>query len=172
MKNIMLLVSILMLSAFAAEAQNYYYNGPTAVGDSVTYNIKVAVGPVIELSNINNRYDKIEQIRLDGKTINSLDVKRYSAKNEDATDNAVRAAFDAEHVQWFYEGDEPRPTIILIVDPNSGDVIEVRFMFNNETRWGTVSPNYFYRLEQEIKRNVKIVVTGDDKNYNYLSLDS
>src|SRR5574344_467219 len=111
MKNIMLLVGILVLSGFVAEAQTYYYNGTTAVGDSVKYNIKVAVGPVIELSNTNNRCDTIKRERLDGAKINTLNKREYYTKNGYTIDNAIDVAFEAEHIEWFFEKNSMRPAV-------------------------------------------------------------
>lgn len=165
MKNVIIAL-ILTLSVLSVNAQGQsYYNGATAKGSNVTYNCEY-LGPVVTISNVNNRYNDVKEKRSDGVRI-PIDATIKAAKTGVFREIIAEVIPNSDHVWW---DDIKRPGILATVNTN-GDIIEVRFVFRKDLRWGTIHPDTYFQIEQKLKQRMKFVLTDDDKKQNIIKVN-
>jgi hypothetical protein len=60
--------------------------------------------------------------------------------------------------------------ICLIIDPNTGKVIEVNFNFTKTNKFATIPVSVYRKIETELKADIWVTPTTEGKKLNYLML--
>lgn len=161
MKNLMIpLALIFSIMSVGAQAQ-YMYKGTTAKGSNVTYLCKHVRG-IVTIYNANNVYEDVKAKRSDGLPIRMDDMIEVA---NPATISDIFSEVFSPSEQATLEGMR-RITIGYTINPSSGDVMEVNFMFLNVSNWAKVPPDKFYLFEQKIKQRMKFTLDSIQKKQN------
>ena len=176
MKNSVLLTfMILFASAGILSAQPNppdYYTGRTRIsGDGYTYNIKLSKYSL----NISNALNEIvhtspPQTELWFQRFTDM-IKGDVAVNffKSIAPDEIKAILN----EYKYEKSKPSGrdsfinsmTVILAVNPITGEIMELYFSFSNTPALRGINPDKLYQLEQYIKQNIK--VTGDSFDFSF-----
>ena len=174
MKTIILLSLLSSLFTFNLTAQtNYYTHDKTFYEDGYTYQCDVEEGSQsVTLYNKNSKYIYVEQInRYTGEQI-SIEQNRLSQFEDDLWTkpkclSIVNNAFSPTEKQRVkgYEF-----TITMYIDPDSGKIIDVDFMFVTFNPYATIPVSVYRKIETEIKKNIWFTITPEGKKRNYIML--
>jgi hypothetical protein len=68
----------------------------------------------------------------------------------------------------IYEG---RVSMTMFIDPNTGKVIEVKFVTWIRSPYARISPSTYYKIEQQLKKEIWFTMTevGKQLNFGYLN---
>lgn len=179
-KIVALSLMCMIFGLAGANAQNYY-TSDTIRGDGFTYKRDLVGGLRIDLSNINNRYADIEWTYKDGSPtgianleevgqfLESFDLPRL--KVTEIVDNALTAAEKSSLRAYKPRYDFMHELVVIgIFDSDTGKVIELFFRFWAASPFVKVPPSTYYKIERQIKRELRVVPTKIAKQYNYLRL--
>jgi hypothetical protein len=61
-------------------------------------------------------------------------------------------------------------SVSLIVDPNTGKVIEVNFDFINSTGFATVAVSTYRKIEEGLKASIYFTLTNEGKSLNFFEV--
>jgi hypothetical protein len=172
--KIILLLAVSLFFIANIQAQTYYYNtSKTFSENGYTYKCDVTDWKKVTLYNKNNKYTYAEQTHKDGSylTIEEQLDRNPTVENDNWTrqyrENVVNSALSPslrERVK------NHRLIVTMIVDPSSGNVIEVYFKFGSIQGYATVPVSVYRQIETEIIKNVWYIPTEKGKNLNYIML--
>jgi hypothetical protein len=173
-KNIILLVSCLLVFVVATPAQTYYYDETKTFHENgYTYQCDYVKG-LVTLYNKQNRFTYAEKTYKDGRTlpedisdgrISAIEVETWSRPK---TRSIVNGAFSAQE-KALVKGE--RFIVTMFIDPDTGKVIEVSFVFVVNSPFERIPPSTYYKIEQQLKKEIWFTMTdvGKQLNFGYLS---
>jgi hypothetical protein len=169
-KNIILTTCCLLLFIVAASAQTYYYDETkTFYENGYTYQCDNAVGN-ITLYNNQNRFTYAEKAYKDGSKlpediargrVSAIEMETWSRPK---ARSIVNNAFPAQE-KALVKGE--RLSISLYINPDTGKVIEVKFGFWNRSPFGRIPPSTYYKIEQQLKKEIWFTMTEVGKQLNF-----
>lgn len=152
---------------------NYYSQDKTFYEDRYTYQCDVTEGAgLVNLYNKDSKYIYIKQInRYTGEEI-SIEQNRLKQLEEETWTkpkcrSIVNNAFSSAEKQRV-KGKEF--TITMYIDPDTGKVADVEFIFVNFNPYATIPISVYRKIEVEIKKNIWFKITPEGKKRNYIML--
>jgi len=147
---------------------NYYLNQDTIKASQATFIVEKTLprlGANIILKNINNKLDTVKIRRSDGKPCVSGEIEPVKTTFQDV----VNIVFNnTEYKSWFSA--PYRQFVCFMKLDTDGNVLEVKFMFANNSKWASIPPNAYAALEKGLKAKVKYKVPDEMKLQNYVWL--
>jgi hypothetical protein len=166
----------LLLYVSSTMAQTYYYDTTkTFYETGYTYQCDVPEYGLVTLYNKSNTYTYVKQIYKDGSPLGQEFYDGYVNLLELGNDtwtkpkchSIVNNAFSSAEI-FRLKGNELG--ITLIIDSNTGKVIEVNFDFHKINKFATIPISVYRKIETELKANIWFTTTETGKKLNYLML--
>jgi hypothetical protein len=171
-KVILLIFSCLFFIQNRTVAQTYYYNTTKTFNENgYNYQCDVATSTMVTLYNKSNQFTYTDMYykgsdhtyRYDGSNP-TFDTETWTRSKCYSIVNNAFSSSEAGRVRGESFG------IRLIIDSNTGKVIEVYFNFAKTDKFATI-PVYVYRkIETELKANIWVTPTVEGRKLNYLML--
>ena len=173
MKSLFILFFISLFMVDLSAQTNYYSQDKTFYEDGYTYQCDVTEGAgLVNLYNKNSKYIYVKQInRYTGEEI-SIEQNRLRQFEEETWTkpkcrSIVNNAFSSAEKQRV-KGKEF--TITMYIDPDTGKVADVEFIFVNFNPYATIPISVYRKIEVEIKKNIWFKITPEGKKRNYIML--
>lgn len=166
MKRIMIVCLLFISISIWGQETNYYLNQDTIRASQATFLVEKTLprlGANIILKNINNILDTVTIRRSDGKPCVSGEIIPVQTTFQDV----VNIVFNnTEYKSWFAA--PYRQFVCFMKLDTDGNVLEVKFMFANNSKWATIPPDAYALLEQGLKNNLKYRIPDEMKLQNYV----
>jgi hypothetical protein len=171
-KEIILIVTGLLLCLTDMTAQTYYYNTTKTFNESgYTYQCDVPEWDMVTLYNTNNQFTYTDMYykgtdhtyRYDGSN-DTFDTETWTRSKCYSIVNDAFSSGEAGRVRGDSFG------ISLIIAPDTGRVIEVCFKFTKTDKFATIPVSVYRKIETELKANIWVTPTAEGKKLNYLLL--
>ncbi|GHT11542.1 hypothetical protein FACS189426_13580 [Bacteroidia bacterium] len=153
-------------------AQTYYYNATKTFNENgYTYQCDIATSNMVTLYNKSNQFTYTHMYyKGTDHTYN------YDGSNDAFdTETWTRATCYSIVNNAFSNSEKGRVRresfgITLIIDSNTGKVIEVNFNFHKTDKYATIPVSVYRKIETELKANIWVTPTAEGKKLNYLML--
>ncbi|GHT75911.1 hypothetical protein AGMMS50262_12700 [Bacteroidia bacterium] len=150
-------------------AQTYYYSTTKTFNESgYTYQCDIKYGGVV-LYNKANQYTYKNQTYKDGSYLDIDWAEVDDVQNETWTKpmawDIVNKAFTTTEKKRFKD---EALGITMIINPETGKVIEVSFDFMPKSGYATVAVSTYRKIETELKNKIWFTPTTEGKKANYL----
>jgi hypothetical protein len=132
------------------------------------------VGGLVRLYNKANRFTYAEKTYKDGRElpedisegrVSAIEMETWSRPK---TRSIVNGAFSAQE-KAMVKG--KRFVITMFIDPDTGKVIEIKFVLGSQSSFGQIPPSTYYKIEQQLKKEIWFTMTevGKQLNFGYLN---
>ena len=170
MKIILTLISMLFSIAHTFAQTNYYTSTKTFNENSYTYQCDVAGSGTIRLYNKTNKWTYSPQIDTTiGEPYMHPDVYVPLFEDDNWTSSKcksiVNAAFSDNEKQKVKGHDF---YIIMYIDPKTGKVSEVDFIFHTFDSLATIPVSVYRKIEIELKKDIWFTLTAEGKMLSYI----
>jgi len=165
MKKIIFTLSFFISTALWSQETNYYLNQDTVKSPQATFIVTRTLhqpGAVIKIRNINNALDTVTIRRNDGKPCVNAIVYPLEPDFMDVVNDIFK---QTTYESWFTKDRQFK--CLLWLDTN-GNILEVEYMFKNDSQWATIPPHAYALLEKELKSKVKYEISEELKAQNYI----
>ncbi|MDR2129623.1 MAG: DUF5043 domain-containing protein [Odoribacteraceae bacterium] len=174
-KTILSVISCLLLAgSTGAQTINpnisYYTTTRVIEGNGYTYQCDIDEADRITLYNANNKFVYVKWGNKDGSPMEagvsngSIETTENDTWSRSKSKSIVDNAFSAEEKAWV-KGQAI--IVIMIIDSETGKVIEVNFEFLKNTPYQQIPLAVFRKIELELKREIWFKVTPAGKKLNY-----
>lgn len=173
MKSLFILFIISLFMVDLSAQTNYYSQDKTFYEEGYTYQCDVTEGAgLVNLYNKDSKYIYVKQInRYTGEKLSREEELLNEFKEETWTKPKCRSivnnAFSSAEKQRV-KGREF--TITMYIDPDTGKVADVEFIFVNFNPYATIPISVYRKIEVEIKKNIWFKITPEGKKRNYIML--
>jgi hypothetical protein len=167
MKQVKLLILSILLGITLSAAgvpPDTYAPGKTITVNGSTYICREFYGAV-QLNNTANKLTDVMQIKTDGSPMLLKGPNKYEAP-VDFGRKIKSTIFSCLTFPEFEMVKEEMLVITMYIDSNNGWVTEVNFGIRLDTKYATLLPDRYYRLEQALK-NIRFTLTEEGRTYNY-----
>lgn len=173
MKTTFLTIYALIFLGTTTYAQNYYTTD-TVKATNTVFKRDLKDNLSITLYNINNKHVYTKETYSDGRptdpaVVHSRKFRRIEVAvwQSNAAQAIVLEAFTKEEKDAI-RGTVSPFAVVLVIDPQTGKIIEVYFEFITSGSFLKVSPDTFYKIEQQLKEKISYTITPDGKTLNLI----
>ena len=174
-KLLLMILAVLQASIFTLEAQTIYYQTETTYSlNNVTYRCDIKHGGHIFLYNSSNIYTYADQTYANGTALPMEialgDTPAYTMTNASDRDIQNRVNSALSQAQKQIVGDS-RIAISVIINSQTGKVIEVFFGFPKNSEYNRLPPSVFRQIEHNFLSRPHIdnfAVTDVGRQLNYI----
>jgi len=168
MKQLKLLVLGILLGvtlSVAGAPPDTYAPGKTIIVKGNTYVCREYYGAVKLHNNTANKLTDVPQRTTDGSPRFSKGPNQYEVSVE--LGRKIKSTiYSCLTLDEFEKVKEEMLLITMYIDSNDGKVTEVDFSIRLDTKYATLPPDRYYRLEQALK-NIRFEMTDEGRKYNY-----
>jgi hypothetical protein len=172
-KNIILLVSCLLLFVGTASTQTYYYDATkTFYENGYVYQCDNDGGNIM-LYNKQPQFAYADKTYKDGSQLpEDMYTGRVSAIEMEtwSRPKARSIVNDAFSTQEKTTVKGRRFVVTIYIDPDTGKVTEVVFRFSARSPYARIPPSTYYKIEQRLKKEIWFIMTDAGKQLNYALL--
>jgi hypothetical protein len=172
-ESIIVIAFCLLLPHGAARAQTYYYDETkTFYENGYTYQCDNDGGNVT-LYNKQNQLTYVDKTYKDGSQlpeniyrgrVSAVEMETWSRPKARAIVNDAFSTQEKAMVKGRSFG------ITMYINPNTGKVVEVRFDLGAKTPYGKIPLSTYYKIEQQLKKEIWFTMTAVGKQLNYALL--
>ena len=172
-KNSLLVLISLLFCMTDISAQTRFYDTPRTFNEQgFTYVSQLQAGVLVHLHNRDVRWIGIQNVNRDGTEIEIFRPPLFQVNNDIQMTQLARTivnnAFTPAERQRF---NGARLHTILYVDPNTGRVDDVRFVFDRSLGFATIPVTTYRKIELELKNRIQFVVTAEGKRRNFIPVN-
>lgn len=169
MKLILTIIVYIICALGASAQENYYEYTKTFNENGYTYQCDVQDSRLVILYNKKNKYTYVDQIlRNTGEPIS---IKEHKQEFEEETWTRPKCFSIVNNAFSSLEKTRIKGlkfTIVMYVNPDSGEVSEVMFRFGSFQPYATIPVSVYRKIEIELKKNIRFVPTAEGKKLNYI----
>ena len=175
MKRIFLIaICLLITGSLRAQTFNknasYYTTKSTIQGAGFKYRCDIYEGYFVTLHDVNSKFTYAKWGKKDGTNM-ELGVSRGTIPTiEDDTWTCSKALSIVDNTFSFAEKEWVKGkmlSVTMIIDSSTGNVIEVNFEFSRNSPFQQIPPTTFYKIEQQLKKEIWFTITPKGKELTY-----
>ena len=167
----LILIGILFCVTDISAQARLYDTLPRTFNEQGFAYVAFDLGGMVSLRNRDNRWIGVQEVNRDGTFVpyrgapTPLQPNTATQMRQQAL-TIINNAFTPAERQRFRG---TRLEVVLYIDPTTGRVDDVEFVFDRQLGFATIPVATYRRIELELKNRIQFVVTAEGRRRNFLS---